>query len=89
MGRDAHERTANDSRRSDRPRLRSSFRQWAAEQTSFPEAVCELALAHVNRDRVEAAYQRSDLFERRRVLMETWCRYLSANDNVSLIRSEA
>ena len=68
--------------------FRSSFRQWAAEQTSFPEAVCELALAHVNRDRVEAAYQRSDLFERRRELMETWCRYLSAHDNVTLLRSE-
>ena len=68
--------------------FRSSFRQWAAEQTSFPEAVCELALAHVNRDRVEAAYQRSDLFERRRELMETWCRYLVVEQNVTLLRSE-
>ena len=68
--------------------FRSSFRQWAAARTSFPEAVCELALAHVNRDRVEAAYQRSDLFERRRELMETWCRYLVVEQNVTLLRSE-
>jgi len=38
--------------------------------------VCELALAHVNKDKVEAAYQRSDLFERRRKLMDTWGKYL-------------
>lgn len=56
--------------------FRSSFRDWAAEQTSFPAAVCELALAHVNKDRVEAAYQRSDLFERRRELMQAWGRFL-------------
>ena len=62
--------------------FRSSFRQWAAEQTSFPESVCELALAHVNRNRTEAAYQRSDLFERRRELMEAWCGYLSARSEV-------
>ena len=67
--------------------FRSSFRQWAAEQTSFPPAVCELALAHVNRDRVEAAYQRSDLFDRRRELMDTWCRYLAVEDNVTLLRN--
>jgi len=56
--------------------FRSSFRDWAAEQTNFPAAVCELALAHVNKDKVEAAYQRSDLFERRRKLMDTWGKYL-------------
>ncbi|MDE3263071.1 MAG: integrase, partial [Acidobacteriota bacterium] len=49
-----------------------SFRDWAAERTDAPREVCELALAHVNRDRVEAAYRRSDLFERRRALMEQW-----------------
>lgn len=62
--------------------FRSSFRQWAAEQTSFPESVCELALAHVNSNRTEAAYQRSDLFERRRELMEAWCGYLSDRSEV-------
>ena len=55
--------------------MRSSFRDWGAERTSFPSAVLELALAHVNRDKVEAAYQRSDLFERRRELMNAWGNY--------------
>ena len=43
--------------------FRSSFRDWAAECTDAPREVCELALAHVNSDRVEAAYRRTDLFE--------------------------
>ena len=58
--------------------FRSSFRDWAAECTETPREVCELALAHVNSDRVEAAYRRSDLFERRRKLMQQWADYLSA-----------
>ena len=60
--------------------MRSSFRQWAAERTNQPREVCELALAHVNSDRVEAAYQRSDLFDLRRRLMEQWAAYVSTND---------
>ena len=52
--------------------LRSSFLDWATECSDAPREVCELALAHVNSDRVEAAYRRTDLFERRRVLMEEW-----------------
>jgi integrase len=63
--------------------IRSSFRDWAAEQTSFPAAVCELALAHVNKDKVEAAYQRSDLFERRRELMQTWGRFTAGGGTPS------
>ena len=43
-----------------------------------PREVCEAALAHANRDRVEAAYQRSDLLDRRRDLMNAWSRYLAA-----------
>lgn len=58
--------------------MRSSFRQWAAERTNRPREVCELALAHVNSNRVEAAYQRSDLFELRRRMMEQWAGYLAA-----------
>jgi len=54
------------------PGFRSSFRDWGAEQASIPRAVMEAALAHSNQDRVEAAYMRSDLFERRRDLMDTW-----------------
>ena len=57
--------------------FRSSFRDWAAECTEAPREVCELALAHVNSDRVEAAYRRSDLFERRRDLMQQWASYLA------------
>lgn len=58
--------------------FRSAFRDWAAEQTSFPARVCELCLAHGNPDKVEAAYQRSDLFEKRRELLEAWGRYCKA-----------
>jgi len=55
--------------------FRSSFRDWASEQTAFPQAVCEAALAHTVKNKVEAAYNRSDLFEKRRDLMTTWSRY--------------
>ena len=57
--------------------FRSSFRQWAAEMTNFPSSVCEEALAHQNKNRVEAAYQRSDLVERRCKLMDAWASYLA------------
>ncbi len=60
--------------------FRSSFRDWAAERTDVPREVCELALAHVSSDRVEAAYRRSDLFEKRRELMEDWAAYLATPD---------
>ena len=56
--------------------FRSSFRDWAAECTDVPREVCELALAHVNSDRVEAAYRRTDLFDRRRALMEQWSEFV-------------
>ena len=56
--------------------FRSSFRDWAAEQTNHPREVIEAALAHVVQNRVEAAYVRSDLFERRRALMNDWAEYL-------------
>ena len=57
--------------------FRSSFRDWAAEETDHPREVIEAALAHVVRNQVEAAYRRSDLFERRRRLMDDWASYLS------------
>jgi integrase len=57
--------------------FRSSFRDWAGEETDHPREVIEAALAHVVRNRVEAAYARSDLFERRRLLMNDWARYLA------------
>jgi integrase len=52
--------------------FRSAFRDWAAECTNFPSEVCEAALAHSVADKVEAAYRRGDLFEKRRKLMEAW-----------------
>ena len=57
--------------------FRSSFRVWAAERTNIPREVCEAALAHTIKDKAEAAYQRSDLFERRRELMNRWAAYLA------------
>ena len=57
--------------------FRSSFRDWCAECSNAPREVSELALAHVNSDRVEAAYMRTDLFERRRGLMQSWADYVS------------
>ena len=57
--------------------FRSTFRDWAAEETDHPREVIEATLAHVVRSRVEAAYARSDLFERRRILMNDWARYLA------------
>ena len=58
--------------------FRSSFRDWAAETTSYPNEVAEMALAHVVKNRVEAAYRRGDLLEKRRELMESWSVYVSA-----------
>jgi integrase len=55
--------------------FRSTFRDWAAEQTHFPRDVAEMALAHTISDKVEAAYRRGDLFEKRRLLMEAWATY--------------
>ncbi len=58
--------------------FRSSFRDWAAERTNFPREVCEAALAHVLSDKVEAAYRRTTLFDRRRELMDTWAGFVTA-----------
>jgi integrase len=57
--------------------FRASFRDWAAEQTNFPNEVCEMALAHAVGDKVEAAYRRGDLFEKRRRLMDAWSAFCS------------
>jgi integrase len=55
--------------------FRSTFRDWAAEATGYPNEVLELALAHAIGSKVEAAYRRGDLFEKRRRLMADWARY--------------
>jgi len=71
--------------------FRSTFRDWCAEQTSFPSEVAEMALAHVVGDKVEAAYRRGDLFEKRRNLTEAWAKYCSTasppSANLRLLRA--
>ena len=57
--------------------FRSTFRDWAAERTTFPVRVVEYALAHQLKDKVEAAYQRSNLLEQRRELMHAWMQFLA------------
>lgn len=55
--------------------FRSTFRDWAADRTSYPKDLAEMALAHTVSDKVEAAYRRSDMFDKRRRLMEEWDRF--------------
>lgn len=56
--------------------LRSTFRDWAGERTNYPRELAEAALAHTNKDKVEAAYRRGDALEKRRGLMEAWTKFL-------------
>ena len=73
--------------------LRSSFRDWAAERTSFPDEVAEQALAHSVGSKVRRSYQRGDLLAKRRQLMEAWARYCasapSAAASADVVRCEA
>jgi len=55
--------------------FRSTFRDWAAERTDFPNEVVEMALAHTISNKVEAAYRRGDLFDKRRQLAEAWAAF--------------
>jgi integrase len=55
--------------------FRSTFRDWAAECTNFPREICEAALAHLLGDETERAYQRGDLFLKRRRLMDAWAEF--------------
>ena len=63
--------------------FRSTFRDWAAECTGFPREVVEMALAHAVSDKVEAAYRRGDLFQKRRQLMDAWAKHCGAAKPVS------
>lgn len=60
--------------------FRSTFRDWAGEETSFPREIAEAALAHIVGDDVERAYRRGDALERRRELMEAWAKYLTTDN---------
>ncbi|MGH7023807.1 MAG: tyrosine-type recombinase/integrase [Caulobacteraceae bacterium] len=58
--------------------FRSTFRDWASEETGFPHEVCEMALAHAIANKAEAAYRRGDLFDKRRKLMDAWAAYCAS-----------
>jgi integrase len=70
--------------------FRSTFRDWAAEQTNYPRDVAEMALAHTIGDKVEAAYRRGDLFDKRKRMMADWARFsgtVAKAGNVVAIRA--
>jgi integrase len=68
--------------------FRSTFRDWCAERTNFPSEVAEMQLAHAVGDKVEAAYRRGDLFEKRRQLVEAWAQFCGGivGENIVSIR---
>ena len=63
--------------------FRSTFRDWAAERTSYPNHVVEMALAHIVGDKVEAAYRRGDLFAKRVRLMADWAKFCTTEPPIS------
>jgi integrase len=65
--------------------FRSTFRDWAAERSNFPSEVVEMALAHTISNKVEAAYRRGDLFQKRRKLMEAWANYCDAAEQGNVV----
>lgn len=67
--------------------FRSTFRDWAGDETSFPREVIEAALAHVIGSKVEAAYRRSDALEKRRRLMEAWASYCLSGGRIVALRA--
>lgn len=72
--------------------FRSTFRDWCSERTNYPREVAEMALAHTIGDKVEAAYRRGDLFDKRRAMMSDWADFLARLDlkaTVVSITSEA
>jgi hypothetical protein len=62
--------------------MRSAFRDWVSEETSFPSDVAEAALAHVIKNKVEAAYRRGSLLAKRREMMAAWANYCEGGSNV-------
>jgi integrase len=67
--------------------FRSTFRDWAAERTNFPHEVAEMALAHTVGDKVEAAYRRGDLFQKRRQMMDAWARFCATESRPGAVVS--
>ncbi len=68
--------------------LRSTFRDWAAERTSYERDMAEIALAHTVGSAVERAYRRSDMIEKRRGMMATWAQFLSGDFEAKVINIE-
>ncbi|ASL27862.1 tyrosine-type recombinase/integrase [Azotobacter chroococcum] len=68
--------------------FRSSFRDWANERTHYPREVCELALAHDERDQTEGAYSRSDFIEKRRALMAEWAKFITTPPAENVIQGD-
>lgn len=66
--------------------FRSTFRDWASEQTTFPHEVCEMALAHTIGNKAEAAYRRGDLFEKRKKLMEAWAEFFEPKQICKVVK---
>jgi integrase len=66
--------------------FRSSFRDWAAEQTGFPCEMIEAALAHATGSKVEAAYLRTDHFDKRKLLLDAWGRYCTGAVVANVVR---
>jgi integrase len=64
---------------------RSTFRDWASERTNFPRDAAEAALAHSIGDKVEAAYRRGDLFERRKAMMEEWATFVATTLSAKVV----
>ena len=69
--------------------FRSTFRDWAAERTNFSREVCEMALAHTISNKVEAAYLRGDIFEKRRALMATWAAFVTSGRSADIVTLRA
>ena len=65
--------------------FRSTFRDWCAESTSYPQHVAEMALAHAIGNKVEAAYRRGDLFEKRVRLMDDWAGWCARTTTAEVI----
>lgn len=68
--------------------FRSSFRDWASERTHYPRELCELSLAHDERDQTEGAYSRSDFIEKRRNLMNDWAKYTATPPAENVIQGD-
>ncbi len=69
--------------------FRSTFRDWAAEQTSLPGEIAEAALAHAVPSAVEAAYRRTDYFDKHRGLMDSWGRFATGGDSADVVELRA